>query len=75
VRSRYSWVAGTAWAAATMLAVAACAGGGSTGSSSSSAPVAKITKPVTITFDEVDSSGTLKTEMASFVKAFEQGQP
>jgi len=58
-----------------MLAVAACAGGGSTASSGSSAPATKITKPVTITFDEVDSSGTLKTEMASFVKAFEQANP
>jgi multiple sugar transport system substrate-binding protein len=74
VRSRFSWVAGAACAAATMLAVSACAGGGSPASSSGAASGA-ITKPVTITFDEVEASGTLKTEMTSLAKSFEKANP
>lgn len=72
--SRYSWVAGAACAAATLLAVSACAGGGSSAASSGAAS-GSITKPVTITFDEVESSGTLKTEMQSLVKSFEAANP
>jgi multiple sugar transport system substrate-binding protein len=75
VRSRYAWAAPASAAATAVLALSACAGGGSTGSAASSAPAAKITKPVTITFDEVESSGTLKTEMASLVSAFEKANP
>jgi multiple sugar transport system substrate-binding protein len=58
-----------------MLAVTACAGGGSTSPSSSGASAAKITKPVTITFDEVEASGALKSEMAAIVKSFERANP
>ena len=75
MRSRYAWAGPATAAAAAMLAVSACAGGGSTSSSASSAPAAKITKPVTITFDEVESSGTLKTEMTALVAAFEKANP
>ena len=75
MRSRYAWAGPASAAAAALLAVSACAGGGSTGSSASSAPAAKITKPVTITFDEVESSGTLKTEMTALVAAFEKANP
>jgi multiple sugar transport system substrate-binding protein len=75
VRSRYAWAAPAGAAAVALLAVSACAGGGSTGSSAASAPAAKITKPVTITFDEVESSGTLKTEMTTLVAAFEKANP
>jgi ABC-type glycerol-3-phosphate transport system substrate-binding protein len=65
-----------------LLTVSACAGGGS--SSSTSAPAAKasssanagaITSPVTITFDEVYDSGTLKTAMQSAIKSFETANP
>lgn len=66
-------------AAATMLAVSACAGGGSSSSSStpksSSSNSGAITSPVTITFDEVYDSGTLKTAMESAVSAFEKANP
>jgi multiple sugar transport system substrate-binding protein len=75
VRSRYAWAAPASAAATAVLALSACAGGGSTGSAASSAPAATITKPVTITFDEVESSGTLKTEMTSLVSAFEKANP
>lgn len=75
MRSRYAWAGSASAAAAALLAVSACAGGGSTGSSASSAPAAKITKPVTITFDEVESSGTLKTEMTALVAAFQKANP
>ena len=75
MRSRYAWAGPASAAAAALLAVSACAGGGSTGSSAASAPAAKITKPVTITFDEVESSGTLKTEMTTLVAAFEKANP
>lgn len=75
MKSRSTWAAGAACAAAAMLTVTGCAGGGSAASSSSKPSVAAITKPVTITFDEVDSSGTLKTEMASVVKAFQAANP
>ena len=75
MRSRYAWAGSASAAAAALLAVSACAGGGSTGSSAASAPAAKITKPVTITFDEVESSGTLKTEMTTLVAAFEKANP
>jgi multiple sugar transport system substrate-binding protein len=75
VRSRYAWAAPAGAAVAALLALSACAGGGSTGSSASSAPAAKITKPVTITFDEVESSGTLKSEMTALVSAFEKANP
>jgi multiple sugar transport system substrate-binding protein len=77
VISRYTWAAGAACAVATMLTVTACAGGGSTGSSSSSAsPVATtISKPVTITFDEVEAAGSLKTAMTSIVKSFQAANP
>jgi multiple sugar transport system substrate-binding protein len=75
VRSRYAWAGPASAAAAALLAVSACAGGGSTGSSASSAPATKITKPVTITFDEVESSGTLKSEMATLVAAFQKANP
>ena len=75
MRSRYAWAGPAGAATAALLAVSACAGGGSTGSSAASAPAAKITKPVTITFDEVESSGTLKTEMTTLVAAFEKANP
>jgi multiple sugar transport system substrate-binding protein len=75
VRSRYAWAGPASAAAAALLAVSACAGGGSTGSSASSAPATKITKPVTITFDEVESSGTLKSEMTTLAAAFQKANP
>jgi ABC-type glycerol-3-phosphate transport system substrate-binding protein len=58
-----------------MLAVTACAGGGSTSSSSASPVAATVTKPVAITFDEVEASGTLKSEMAALVRSFERANP
>jgi multiple sugar transport system substrate-binding protein len=80
VRSRH--VAATAAAAAvTLLTVSACAGGGSSSSStpsttpSASANAGAITSPVTITFDEVYDSGTLKTAMQAAVKNFEAANP
>jgi multiple sugar transport system substrate-binding protein len=75
VRARISRAAGAACAAAALLAVTACAGGGSTSSSSSAPSTTKITKPVTISFDEVEASGALKTEMTSIVAAFRQANP
>jgi multiple sugar transport system substrate-binding protein len=65
-------------AVATVLATAACAGGGSSSSSASSTAAANpaaITKPVTISFDEVYDSGTQKTAMQSAVTAFEKANP
>jgi len=82
VRSRQ--LAATAAAAAvTLLTVSACAGGGSSSSSttttapaaSPSANAGAITGPVTISFDEVYDSGTLKTAMQSAVKNFEAANP
>ena len=79
MHSRYRRAAAIASAAvATVLATAACAGGGSSSSSASpsaSANAAAISKPVTISFDEVYSSGTLKTALQSAVTAFEKANP
>jgi multiple sugar transport system substrate-binding protein len=78
VRSRNSWAAGAVGAAAALLAVTACAGGGSastSASTSTSSSPAAITKPVTITFDEVEAAGSLKSAMASIVKSFEAANP
>jgi ABC-type glycerol-3-phosphate transport system substrate-binding protein len=64
-----------------LLTVSACAGGGSssttspTASPSSSANAGAITSPVTITFDNVYDSGTLKTALASAIKNFEAANP
>jgi multiple sugar transport system substrate-binding protein len=68
----------TCAAAALALAASACAGGGSAGNSASgtsSSPLPTVTGPVTITFDEVFSSGTLKTSMEHLVSAFEAADP
>jgi len=67
-------------AAVLVLTASACAGGGSSSSSSSAsssraANAAAITKPVTITFDEVEAAGSLKTAMQSAVTAFEKANP
>jgi multiple sugar transport system substrate-binding protein len=88
VQSRHGRAAALASAAAVIaLSVSACAGGGSSsstsspaasgaaGSGSASASSAAITSPVSITFDEVYSSGALKTAMESAVKAFEKANP
>jgi multiple sugar transport system substrate-binding protein len=87
VHSRHGKAAALASAAAVIaLSVSACAGGGSSSSAASpaasgasgapaSASSAAITSPVTITFDEVYSSGMLKTAMESAVSAFEKANP
>jgi ABC-type glycerol-3-phosphate transport system substrate-binding protein len=64
-----------------LLTVSACAGGGSSASTastptaSSSANAGAITSPVTITFDNVYDSGTLKTALQSAIKNFEAANP
>jgi multiple sugar transport system substrate-binding protein len=62
-----------------MLTVSACAGGGSSSSSTTkpatSPAAATITSPVTITFDNVYDSGTLKTALQSAIKNFEAANP
>ncbi|HEV2636606.1 MAG TPA: extracellular solute-binding protein [Actinocrinis sp.] len=68
---------------ATLLAfgATACAGGASTpaaGSGTSAAaatPLPTVTGPVTITYDEVDSSGTLKSTLATVVANFQKANP
>ena len=83
MHSRYRKTAAAVSAAsAILITVTACAGGGSSsssakssGSTSSAANAAEITKPVTITFDEVYDSGALKTAMQSAVTAFEKANP
>lgn len=69
-------------AAIISIAATACAGGGSSSSSASpgasssgTASAATITKPVTITFDEVYDSGSQKTAMQSAAAAFEKANP
>jgi multiple sugar transport system substrate-binding protein len=67
------------FAAALALTATACAGGGSTPAASTTSaaptPVPTVTGPVTITYDEVDSSGTLKTTLATVVAGFEKANP
>jgi multiple sugar transport system substrate-binding protein len=76
LRSRYSRAAAAAAAAAAaLLAVTACAGGGTAPSPEGNSSAAAITKPVTITFDEVEASGTLKSEMTSIVTSFAAANP
>jgi len=71
--------AATALVAALALSASACAGGGSTPAAAGNSVVATalptVTGPVTITYDEVDSSGTLKTTLATIVASFEQANP
>lgn len=70
---------GTAIAALLTLSAAACAGGGSTGgssaASSTASPLASVTGPVTITFDEAMSSGSQLSSLTALVKSFEQANP
>lgn len=65
-------------ATALALTATACAGGGSSpaaSTGSSAAPAPTVTGPVTITYDEVDSAGTLKSTLASIVASFEKANP
>jgi ABC-type glycerol-3-phosphate transport system substrate-binding protein len=81
VQTRYGRAGALACTAAALaLTASACAGGGSSSSSASTSPsaaasAAAITKPVTITFDEVYGTGALKTAMQSAVTAFEKANP
>jgi multiple sugar transport system substrate-binding protein len=79
MRSQSSKSAAALAAAALVLTATACAGGGSTPAASatspSATPVPTVTGPVTITYDEVDSSGTLKTTLAGIVASFEKANP
>ncbi len=56
-------------------AATSSASGSASASASGSGSAVAITSPVTITFDEVYSSGTLKTGIESAVKAFEKANP
>ena len=71
--------AAAALVAALALSASACAGGGSSPAASATGaavtPQPTVTGPVTITYDEVDSSGTLKTTLASIVASFEKANP
>ena len=67
-------------ATALALTASACAGGASspaasTNTTAAAKPLPTVTGPVTITYDEVDSSGTLKTTLASIVASFEKANP
>ena len=72
--------AAAALVSALALSASACAGGASSPSGGSSAaapatPLPTVTGPVTLTYDEVDSSGTLKTTLATIVASFEKANP
>ena len=74
--SRRRRVAGAALIAAFGLAASACAGGGSTGSTSStSSPLAAVTGPVTISFQEVYGTKSQLATLTKIVDAFEQKNP
>lgn len=75
-KARLARAAGCAAAFALALSAAACAGGGASSSASSTAsPLPSVTGPVTISFEEAMSSGTLKTTLATLTANFEKKYP
>jgi ABC-type glycerol-3-phosphate transport system substrate-binding protein len=72
-----SFPAAALCAALVLAGAAACAGGGSasTAASGSASPLPSVTGPVTITFEEAMSSGTLKTTLQTLVTQFESKYP